>query len=415
MNLNNIRTITITVDRPAYGGLAIGRQKGKVVMIRGAVLPGEIVELAVDSEKKDYFSASVLKILKPSSERITPFCGYFGKCGGCHFQHIPYPLQVKLKEEVLMDCLRRIGKIEANLSKPLVSGDPWNYRQRGQFKVRKGITGFYRSRSREIIDIEKCPLMSEKVNASFEKLRPLLNKTDIQELHIASGDCSIALVKSRSSGKSAYWNTLSRSFLKEGVSGLMVETDNGLFQYGTPVTVFDLMKLKYTLSPTSFFQSNWKMNNQVVKHIKESLRPFHIERILDLYAGSGNFSLPLSDLAEIVAVEENPSAIKDGMRNMKINKIKNCTFIHSPAENYQATGSYDVVILDPPRPGLTQTVMNNVLSILPERIVYLSCNPTTFARDLKSLLSRYDIESIKMIDFFPQTYHIEALAFLRLR
>ncbi len=147
--------------------------------------------------------------------------------------------------------------------------------------------------------------------------------------------------------------------------------------------------------------------------MKETLQPLKDKKILDLYAGAGNFSLPLAKDARVIAVEESRAAIKDGTRNLKINKIRNCKFIRSTSENFQAKDHIDIVIIDPPRPGLAKRAMSNVLSLLPERIVYISCNPATFARDLKILLAKYEVESLRMADFFPQTYHIETLAFLR--
>jgi 23S rRNA (uracil1939-C5)-methyltransferase len=167
------------------------------------------------------------------------------------------------------------------------------------------------------------------------------------------------------------------------------------------------------VSPEGFFQSNWKLNLSLVDIIKSSLQPLKDKKILDLYAGAGNFSLPLAKDARVIAVEENRAAIKDGTRNLKINKIRNCKFIRSSSENFQVKDHIDIVIIDPPRMGLTKKAMGNVLSVLPESIVYISCNPATFARDLKILLSKYEVESLRMIDFFPQTYHIETLAFLK--
>ena len=409
--------LTITIERPAYGGIFMGRHKGRVVMIEGAVLPGETVVVAIEKEKKDYLAGSVLSVLEPSPERIRPLCRYFGECGGCHFQHVPYSLQVHLKEEVLRDCLKRLAKLETDFSAPIISNNSWNYRLRGQFKVSQKGIGFYRRNTREVVDIDNCPLMVKGINESFRKAKSLLNRLCVKEIHITIGDSPVALIKARQDNKSiTYWNSTASSLMNAGFSGVSVETINGgLLHYGSRYTMFNLSDLKYTVSPMSFFQSHWKLNNDVVKFIKDGLAPLKSRNILDLYAGAGNFSLPLASDAEVVAIEENPFAIEDGKRNQQINNINNYYFIRSSAENFRSENKYDGIILDPPRPGLTKDAMSNVLSLQPEKIVYISCNPTTFARDLKKLLSKYDVESIRMIDFFPQTHHIEALAFLKMR
>ena len=413
-----MRNLILKADRPAYGGLFISRHEGKVVMIKGALLPGETVEVSIDDEKKDYITASVRKVIEPSPHRIEPACKYVGLCGGCHFQHIPYNLQIQIKEEILMDCLKRLGMIETALSEPIINNNPWNYRLRGQFKASRGKAGFYRANSREVVDIDNCPLMVKEIGESFQKAKYLLKGIKIKEIHVTAGDSIIALIKAPQLNKSAaQWNRLATGFLNSGFSGLFVEMRNKkLLRYGAHYTVFHLADLKYMVSPMSFFQSNWGLNRRVGLFINNSMQPIKGKKVLDLYSGAGNFSIPLAAAgAEVTAVEGNPFAIEDGKRNLEINNISNYRFILSPAADYHSEDRFDMVILDPPRAGLSNKGMNRVLALMPERIVYISCNPPTFARDLRRLSGKYDIESIRMIDFFPQTYHIESLAFLSLR
>ncbi len=403
----------ITIDRPAYGGLSIGRHEGKVVMIKGAVLPGETAEVMVETVKKDYLAATVRKIIEPSPYRADPPCRYFGICGGCQFQHITYKRQITLKEEVLSDCLRRLGGTDTRLSAPLTGGNPWHYRLRGQFKVTRRGIGFYRENSREVVDIDSCPLMAEEINTLLEKVKSAAGDFDMKEIHITAAGRSTALVKleTRTDLKKA-----SSTFLNLGISGLCLETpDKKISEYGKTRITLDLLDLKYCVSPMTFFQSHWNLNQRVVEFIRKELSPFEGKRVLDMYAGAGNFSLPLASDNEITAVEENPYAIEDGRKNLEMNKIRSCRFVKSSAEDFHSEEQFDVVILDPPRAGLTNRVMTKMLSLAPEKIIYISCNPPTFARDLKKLLAKYDIESVRMIDFFPQTFHIESLAFLRLR
>jgi 23S rRNA (uracil1939-C5)-methyltransferase len=413
----NISTLILKVELPAYGGQYLGRSGGKVVFIKGAVLPGETVKVSVEKEYKDYFRAKATEIITPSIHRIDPPCKFFGSCGGCHLQHTPCKSQLLLKESILRDTLRRVAKTDIELSKSVRGGEEFNYRFRGQFKVSDGRIGFYREKSRDLIEIDNCPLMKDEINEYLSKSKPLLKDVTAKEIHISCGSSSLtALLKIPSAGEpAAICGRLAPLFISAGFSGLFIDTgDNVIFKYGKPYITLNLEDLQYTVSPEGFLQSNWRVNQIVVKLIKKSLQPLKGRKILDLFAGGGNLSLSLAEDAEVTAVEGNPYSIEDGMRNLEINRIKNYKYINSSAEDFKADDRFDVIILDPPRPGLTKRAINNVLSMRPERIVYISCNPATFSRDLKKLTARYDLESVRMIDLFPQTFHIEALAFLRL-
>ncbi|MDH4028215.1 MAG: TRAM domain-containing protein, partial [Nitrospirota bacterium] len=306
-------TFTIRIEQPVYGGLSMGRHEGKVVMIRGAVLPGETVEVTLDREKKDYLTASAIKVLEPSPLRIEPACGYFGSCGGCHLQHAPYDLQVQMKEGLLTDCLKRMAKTDIALSSPIINDSPWNYRSRGQFKVSGGETGFYRENTRELVSIDECRLMRPEINAYLQKAKPLLKQTGIRELHITHGDRAAALIRTGArSNARADLDRTAAMFLDAGFSGIFIETGNNkTLKYGSPYADLEFEGLRYTVSPASFFQSNWRLNLCVAKTIKEALGPLKDRRVLDLYAGAGNLSLLLAGEAEITAVEENPDSISD--------------------------------------------------------------------------------------------------------
>ena len=413
--------VVLKAEAPAYGGIAIGKWNEKVVMIRGA-LPGETVEAVIEEEKKDYCTASVRAVLSASSDRVGPECVPFGQCGGCTLQYVSHKGQIALKGQILRDCLKRIAKMEPAISEPIAHDSPWGYRFRGQFKTAGGKIGFYRERSREVADIERCPLMTDEVNAFYRKVRELLKDPKpfqaVGEIHISYGNSALALIKTISGGNGkTEHNLLAGMLLEAGFSGVFVE-DKGkrVSRYGKHYTTFDLNGMSYTASPMSFFQSHWRLNRTVVQFIKDSLQPLGGKRVLDLYSGAGNFSLPLApDAADVIAVEENPYAIEDGTRNAKINAVANCRFIRSVAERADIKEDIQVLILDPPRLGLSNRVVEKTLSLSPERIVYISCNPSTLSRDLKKLAAKYDIESVRTIDFFPQTYHIESLVFLRLR
>jgi 23S rRNA (uracil1939-C5)-methyltransferase len=412
-------TLIVTVEKPAYGGSFIGRYKGKIVMIRGAVLPGETVRVKVDEERSDYIRAAAQEILEPSTLRIEPACRYFGTCGGCQFQHIPHEVQIRLKEEILIDCIKRQAKADVKLSRPITDSDPWHYRLRGQFKVSHGAVGFYREKTRKIVDIDYCPLMRENINEYLGKTREILKNDHVREIHITAGENSAsALIKYDLYAKSSsVIKSMASEFLDLGFSGLCMETrDNKISCFGEEYVTLNLGgSQRYTVSPMTFFQSHWRLNHTVIEFMRNCLQPLKNKTILDMYSGAGNFSIPLATEADVTCVEENPYAVADGIRNVAINNIHNCRFINESAENFHANDNFDILILDPPRAGITNRLMEMIFSLLADKILYISCNPSTLARDLKKLASRYDLESLRMIDFFPQTSHIESLAYLRIR
>jgi 23S rRNA (uracil1939-C5)-methyltransferase len=391
---------------PAYGGYSIARDE-RVILLKGAV-PGEKVDVEIVEKKRDYSVGVVVGVLEPSDDRVEPPCPVFGKCGGCHLQYIRYEKQLAMKDEVLRDTLLRLGKVEADLGAPLSDSD-WNYRRRAQFKVSKtGDIGFFRESSRDVIVFEKCPLMNDGINRLLGKIKERCTVGGLSDIHIAMGDTPVTLLKGK-----GYDTASLEDFVETGLSGVAY---NDSIAYGGAYTGFDLNGLRYTVSPWSFFQAHWDLNRKAVDFIMEKLGPLEGKEILDLYAGAGNFSLPAAARgAGVVAVEESRYAVEDGKRNFELNGIKNCRFVKSSAEKYRINKRFDIVILDPPRPGLTSEVTKKVLDNPPGMIVYISCNPATLARDLKKLREKYDLGAVHQIDFFPNTFHIESVSFLTLR
>lgn len=393
---------------PAYGGYSIARdEKEKVVLIKGAV-PGELVEVEIIEKKRDYSTARVVTVVEPSGQRVEPLCPVFGICGGCHLQFIAYETQVAMKDEVLLDSLARIGGIETGLS-PALTDAQWHYRRRAQFKVsRNGDIGFFRESTRDVVTFDSCPLMDDGINTLLKRVKEGITTTGLSEIHIACGDQPVLQLLGRD-----YTGSPFADYLTAGAAGVSYNREPVA---GTDGTCFDLNGLRYTVSAGTFFQAHWSLNRKVVELIVSELAPLEGKRILDLYAGAGNFALPLAgQAAEVTAVEENPYAVDDGIRNIEANEIKHCKMVKSSAEKYKPAKKFDVIIVDPPRPGLTSEVVKKILELPSDLIVYISCNPATFSRDLKKLREKYDVLSVRQIDFFPNTFHIESIAFLRLR
>ena len=391
---------------PAYGGYTIARDE-KVILIRGAI-PGEVVEVTIEEKKRDYSLAKVLNVVEASEHRIEPKCPVFGVCGGCQLQFVSHEKQRMMKDEIILDSLRRIGGIEISLE-PALFGRMWNYRHRAQFKVsRNGEIGLFRESSRDVVTFESCPLMDQKINTLLLKIKETDSARNLSEIQIAAGDSAVVFLRGR-----GYDRALSDVYMAAGFSGVMFDDDTSA---GGAFTMLDLNGLKYTVSPRTFFQANWDLNKQLVDFIVQQLSPLNDKKVLDLYAGAGNFSLPLAaHEAEVVAVEGNSFAVADGIRNAELNSLKNCRFVTMATEKYRIKKKFDVLVLDPPRPGLTTDMTNKTLESPADIIVYISCNPSTLARDLKKLKDKYEIRTLRQIDFFPNTFHVEAIAFLQLR
>ncbi len=391
---------------PAYGGYTIARDE-KVILIKGAI-PGEVVEVAIEEKKRDYSIASVSNVLEASEYRISPRCSVFGVCGGCSLQFVSCEKQRLMKDEIILDSLRRISGVETSLE-PALYDLTWNYRHRAQFKVsRNGDVGFFRESSRDVVTFQQCPLMVPEINELLQKIKETDSVRNLSDVHIAVGDSAVVFLKGR-----GYDRSLSDKYRAIGFSGVMLDDDTCT---GAAYTEFDLNGMQYTVAPTTFFQAHWSLNKKAVDFVVQKIFPLSGKKVLDLYAGAGNFSIAMAAHAdEVVAVEENRFAVRDGIRNIELNNLKNCRFVRISAEKYKIKNKFDVLILDPPRPGLTSDMANKILSNPADTIVYISCNPATLARDIKKLREKYEIQSVCQIDFFPNTFHIETVAFLRIR
>ncbi len=392
---------------PLYGGYVLSRAEG-VVFLKGAI-PGETVEAEVTEKKRDYSIALVREIYEPSPNRVEPRCPLFGLCGGCHYQHISYGGQIRIKEAVLRDLLSRIGKLELPLDASF-SSEPWNYRRRVRFKISPdGRAGFYKPLSHDVVVTDECLLLSPELNGTLKRINSLGLPEGVRELLIQSGDIITARVYGERYDRRKVQERLSAS----GVDGVIFD-DGG--KNKSVRSCLGLGGMYYCVTPGAFFQSNWGMNLMVVEQIREDLSRQRPSRVLDLYAGAGNFSLPLSKYTrEVVAVEQSSLSVADGHYNLELNGIENVRYIKGSAEKARLRGTFDLLIVDPPRTGLTREVLKRVTSFRPDWIYYISCNPSTLARDLGRLSELYEVESIRLVDMFPQTYHIESLTKLRRR
>jgi 23S rRNA (uracil1939-C5)-methyltransferase len=405
-----IPRMKIKAQSPVYGGLVLSRSESGVFFISGAV-PGELVETGAVRKRGDYWTAPVKKVIRPSPDRVDPPCPVFGKCGGCHYQFIAYPRQVAMKEEVIRDSLKRIAKTDAALDAPL-AGEPWSYRMRAQLKVgSSGAIGFFGAGSHDIVELEKCLLLAPTLNELAERIRSAGAPGGVRELHIQAGEAGADGPIVHVIGLRCDRMAVRAALEKAKTAGVSFE---GEPIENRPRIRFDLDGLEYLVSAGSFFQANWKLNTRLVKAVMDHIEKTKPRRVIDLYSGAGNVSLPAARLAgEITAVEESRLACLDGEHNARLNHLDNVRFIHGRVEALDLPPDTDLVILDPPRGGMTRPVLEKVTRAPAEWMIYVSCNPSTFARDVGRLKKLYAPRSIRLVDMFPQTCHIEILGILQ--
>jgi 23S rRNA (uracil1939-C5)-methyltransferase len=410
------------IESMAFKGYGVSRMDGKVVFIPYSAT-GDEGWVEIVEEKKNYSTGKLVEIVAPSSWRVEPPCPYFGRCGGCQWQHIDYAKQIELKKEILKDILMRLGSLkEIPPITGLPSPDPYDYRTRVQLKVKREKLGYYQERSHQLVDIERCRIAHPLVNEIISLLREeqfLLSCIEEIEINVSPKEGRGVLIfyfLKPSQG----WETSVRQFLKSHpiLKGITTLREKQTASLGKPHLNFAI-PLNFTLrtSPGSFFQVNLKQNEKLIREVLEFSQGQKNERALDLYSGVGNFALPLATVTqEVWGIEENAAAVKDARFNAQLNGVENGEFIHGKVEDVLKKWKRekpDLIILDPPRTGCKGGV-DQLARFKPKRIVYVSCEPTILARDLRLFSEKgYFLREMALIDMFPQTYHMEVVGLLQ--
>ncbi|NIP31455.1 MAG: methyltransferase [Candidatus Dadabacteria bacterium] len=412
----------IRIDNLTYGGKGIGTVNGKKIFVRGA-LPGDYLKVQIIKDKKSFSEAIINEIISPSKNRIEAECGYFERCGGCHWQNLDYKVQLEQKEEILKDSLERIGGFKnSKIEKIEKSPKQYGYRKRlsltcWYYKDEHKI-GYYQENSKNRISIEECPISASGINEEINYLSSKLSEISVRDILLdriilAEGDSKVC-----ATFFSAYQQNISK--IKALIKHINRSGERNYCVQSSETNSFEFTLLNYKLYsvPSVFIQANSEINEKIVIDIIDVLKSLKINTMLDLYCGIGNFSLPASEFVEeLIGVDINSKAIELAKRNQKINKIKNIRFnkVRSDlflkelkTDNY----GFDLILMDPPREG-AKDIIAYIIDLNPKYVMYVSCNPTTLARDLKMLESaNYSISKIKPYDMFPNTYHIETLVLL---
>jgi 23S rRNA (uracil1939-C5)-methyltransferase len=423
-----IKRVQVHIESMAFKGYGVTRIDGKVLFVPYSVAEDK-AWVEITETKKNYSIGKLSELIEPSGLRTNPPCPYFGVCGGCQWQHIDHSVHREFKKEIFTEILKRLGGLKEVPSIDVVpSPQPYGYRVRVQLKVRGDTMGYYEERSHRIVDIDHCPIAHPLVNqiiSSLRKAPPSFFQAEEIEINTSpEEEKGILILHPLSAHQRTKHST--KEFLQSHpiLKGIAVMGEKGLISLGNPSLNFTIpfnrweenSVLRLRTSPKSFFQVNLGQNQRLIQTVLEFSDVRKDERVLDLYAGVGNFSLPLAMASkEVLGIEENRAAVEDARFNAERNEIKNCNFIHGRVEDLleQWKGERpDLMILDPPRTGC-KAIWDQVVRLKPKKIVYISCEPTTFSRDLR-LFSEvgYSLQKLTLVDMFPQTYHMEVVGLL---
>lgn len=420
----------LTVETMVNGGAGLARYEGRVVFVPHVAV-GDVVLCRITKVKKHFLEAEIREILQPSSLRRQPKCPVAGVCGGCQWQHLAYPEQLCWKESLFRETLVRQCGVDPDKILPIVpAADEWNYRSRVQIKCANTkaafVTGFYRPKSHSVISIDHCPIIAPELNRLLVQLRNIIDST-VYARHITQIDLAVDDNGKRSSiiHYSGFDLHSFRAFLQAAniAADLLIQSGakkklvriqgDGVLQISV-----DQSPMKLCYAAGGFAQINLKQNRNLVGAVLGLAALTGHERVLDLYCGMGNFSLPLARRAKaVIGVEESAVSIGMAVANGRSHQNKNVEFHHQSAEGalsrFTQQNSFDLLLLDPPRDGAIGT-MNELLKTPVNKVIYVSCDPQTLARDLKLLLTGgYEVVTSQPFDMFPQTHHSESITLLR--
>mgnify|MGYP002713095783 CR=1 FL=1 len=462
----------ITIEGIAAEGKALARIDDKVIFVAG-VAPGDVVDIRVTRKKKSFMEGVVTQFHEYSKDRVEPFCQYFGTCGGCKWQHLPYPLQLKFKQQQVVDNMERIGKIELPEINPILASTNQSfYRNKLEFTFsdtrwltkeeiensdelnRNGLGFHIPGRFDKVLDIEKCHLQEEPSNEIRNWLRSyaLENNLPFYNLRTHEGYLRIVIVRTATSGQSMVilqvasdkpeWlhpllDALKVNFpqitsLNYVINNKRNETfhDLPVHNYAGKPYIEEYMtieegnpeKLTFQIGPKSFYQTNSLQAYELYKIARSFAGLTGNELVYDLYTGTGTIANFVAHQAKkVIGLEYVEAAIEDAKVNSSINDITNTAFFAGDIKDLldedfiNKHGKPDVIISDPPRAGMHPDVINMLLQVAAQRIVYVSCNPATQARDLALLDEKYKVLKLQPVDMFPQTHHVENVALLELK
>jgi 23S rRNA (uracil1939-C5)-methyltransferase len=401
-------TIDLQLSGSAYGGEAFGRDENGRMTFVAFALPGETVRVEIIDERKRWARARLVEVLEASSDRIDPRCPHFAVCGGCHYQHAPYDTQLKIKAGILHDQLVRIGSFVSPPTESIVpSPSSWNTRDQLQFSLADdGRLGFMAASTNDVVPIQECHLPLPEIDEVWPRI-DAAERFDIERIILRTGTDGEVLIALQSGFEPDLDISidLSASLVWLGPQGVTVIAGNEYLTY-------EVLEQRFRVSARSFFQVNSLLLDELARLVLHAVDPKPGECIFDLYAGAGFFSAFIARQgARLVAVERSPWSCRDFEVNLRA--FDDVTLYEAPVELALPSirEKPDTILVDPPREGLDRKVRDTLIELAPVKLVYLSCDPSTLARDAKRLVQAgFKLESVTPIDLFPQTYHLETLA-----
>ena len=401
----------IEIESLVLGGYGLGRWEGKVVFVPYGV-PGDVLEVEVTQDHRDYAFGRILKILEPSPHRVSPPCPVFGRCGGCQWLHIDYRVQLEQKEIQIKRELRQVAREEA--FRPIIPSEPnLEYRTRARLRLHRGQIGFFQERSHQVVALGHCPILTPAMNRAllvfYHHLKDLKKVSEIDLL--ARGDDGCLLVSMKSREKLGAIHGIFHA-LQEGTKakvGLRVSWKGKVSHLGPKTVEEAILGHPLKVGHDTFFQNNRFLREKLAATVVEAASPWLEGQILELYAGVGTFTLPLTERgAQVTAVEGHiPSArlLKENAPQAQVIEAS----CEKALEGLKGS-SFHLVILDPPRTGCSPAVRQAIGELAPKAIIYVSCNPSTMARDVKAWLPLgYRASHLQPMDMFPHTGHAEVV------
>jgi 23S rRNA (uracil1939-C5)-methyltransferase len=446
--------ITVLIDDLAFGGEGVGRVNGYVVFVRGGI-PGDRVTVRLTEARARYGRGGIEAVEVPSPDRVQAPCPYFGRCGGCRLQHVAYPAQLAFKEKQVRDCLERLGGLPAFELRPILPApETLGYRNKMEFTVAPTAAGpalglHAADRYDVVLDIERCLLQSDVMNTLLAETREavrargisvyeptpdgegrgLLRFVTLREgqrtgqamVNLVASAPDVAALAPVAGHLRAHVPATTSVVLNVNArkASVAVGTEEHLL-LGRDTISERLRDVEFQISANSFFQTNTRQAERLFAIVEEACALTGGETVIDLYSGTGAISLLLARASRhVYGIELSPAAVADAVRNAGANRIENCTFLagevrHVLPELLRQGVHADVVVADPPRAGFHPKALGTLATLGPARLVYVSCNPSTLARDVGELVRHgYVLEWVQPVDMFPQTPHIEAVARLR--
>lgn len=400
------------IEKLDHQGRGIIRDKDTIIFVENA-LPEEVVQIEIDQEKKRIKEAHVSFYQNQSKDRIEPSCPYYLKCGGCNIMHMSYADQLKWKETKVKEIMNKFLNSYIQFPiRPIIGSTSFNYRNKAIFQVDTNM-GYFERRSNQIVPLTNCNLVDFKINDLYSKIAKLSLDGCFKIMIRASKNIEQSMVVFYTNKNLNHKEII--ECLKNDVTSIYIINKKAECIYGTPKIQEKIGDFTFYISPDSFFQVNTDQAKKLYDLVLKYASLTDTDNVLDLYCGTGTIGLYLSHYCKkVFGIEINKDAILDARENQKLNHVSNIDFVCSDVAKFvdKIDDSYSVIVVDPPRSGLDSKTVSYLKKWKAKRIVYVSCDPVTLARDLNLLKEVYEVKEITPVDMFPQTYHVECVAVL---